>query len=87
MSVMHECAVHVMPIQVFKGGGAGWVGGVGALQVARLGRVLEGQRLENEAQLAAGHDEEITAVGSKWAKQRTPTNRPGNRLPRLLGNT
>ena len=37
--------------------GAERVGGVGALQVANFGRVLEGQRLKSEARLVVGHDE------------------------------
>ena len=42
-----------------------------------LGGVLEGQHLESEARLVAGHDEEITPVCSKRAKRRTPTNPEG----------
>ena len=38
---------------------------------------LEGQRLESEALLVTGHDEEIALACSKQAKRRTPTNPEG----------
>ena len=67
--------------------GAERVAGVGAHQVARFRRVMEGQRLESKAGLVAGHDEEIAPAcknGQNGESQPTPRAGLGNQLPRLL---